>query len=671
MATQQTPAPFVWGSGGRRMTPEEIEKERKLLQAAGQTDYSPIQHWTQGLGRVTSALIGGLDDMRLRSAERRNNEETAAVLRQLFGGGASGASGGATPPASFAPATPAPVASEDLPPIAEPRPSPAEMVAQAGGGPQAQPPGMTTMGPNRLAQDPRDIAAAVATMRQPNTQQANLGTGIQLDYNLPEQNAANLPPGVPMSLLQNESGGNWRAQNDHMGAGGMRGHFGRMQFGQARLQDAIRAGAIPEGTTPQQFMQSPELQMAAERWHFADIDRNIQQMGFDRLVGQQINGTPITMEGMRAVAHLGGVGGLRRFIESGGAYNPPDPNGTTLSAYLARHGGGGVGATERAAGSVGTQAPAAPSGPSREALVAAATSQYVSPAVRQIAMTMLQQQMQTQPTQLVQRPDGTFVFDPRRQSLTRIGDAPPRDPVAVPEGSVLRDPRTGAVIGEPNGTNAPTVRQIKQPDGSEVAVQWDRASGQWVPLRAPEGGNAVTSNRPLTEAQSKDNVFATRATGALETLDRNANALLGIVDRVAGLDPTGLIRGNVQSDQYQVARVAADEFLQAILRKDTGAAITAGEQELYGRTYLPQPGDNAAALAQKAEARRRAVAAIRSGMSRQQLDQMTSALFFSRQQEQQQPGASVPATQGTPATPVAPAQAPQRIRLDAQGNLRQ
>jgi hypothetical protein len=143
------------------------------------------------------------------------------------------------------------------------------------------------------------------------------------------------------SLIQNESGGNWQAQNDAVGAGGAVGHFGRAQFGQARLQEAAAAGAIPAGTTPQQFMQSPDLQKAAENWHFNDIDQSIRANGFDRLIGQTINGVPITVEGMRAVAHLGGKGGLRKFIETGGAYNPPDSNGTRLSDYFARHGGGG------------------------------------------------------------------------------------------------------------------------------------------------------------------------------------------------------------------------------------------------------------------------------------------------------------------------------------------
>ena len=141
-------------------------------------------------------------------------------------------------------------------------------------------------------------------------------------------------------LIASESGGNWQARNDAVGAGGKVGHFGRLQFGQARLQDAINAGAIPPGTTPEQFMANPELQRAAERWHFADIDKAIASGPASRAIGSVINGVPVTPQGLQAVAHLGGVGGMNRFIETGGRYNPADANGTTLMDYLKRHAGG-------------------------------------------------------------------------------------------------------------------------------------------------------------------------------------------------------------------------------------------------------------------------------------------------------------------------------------------
>jgi hypothetical protein len=59
--------------------------------------------------------------------------------------------------------------------------------------------------------------------------------------------------------------------------------------------------------------------------------------------GKVINGVPVTREGMVNVAHLGGKGGLQKFITSGGQYNPADANGTRLSDYFAMGSGGGGG----------------------------------------------------------------------------------------------------------------------------------------------------------------------------------------------------------------------------------------------------------------------------------------------------------------------------------------
>ena len=159
------------------------------------------------------------------------------------------------------------------------------------------------------------------------------------------------------SLIRTESGGNWSARNNEVGAGGKAGHFGRLQFGHARLQDAIRAGAIPPGTTPEQFMASPELQMSAETWHFADLERKLAD-----LVGREVNGQVMDMAALVAMGHLGGAGGARRFVESGGAYNPSDSFGTSLWDYAQTHGGKGGSAPQGRSGNAlaAMQPPAQP-----------------------------------------------------------------------------------------------------------------------------------------------------------------------------------------------------------------------------------------------------------------------------------------------------------------------
>ncbi len=138
---------------------------------------------------------------------------------------------------------------------------------------------------------------------------------------------------APAWMVGSESGGNWGAQNDVMGAGG-RGHFGRLQFSQARLQEAQQA--LGTKFTTAQFMADPELQQQVEAWHLADIGQFVQDRGWDTSGKLVVRGVPMTPGAMLGVAHLGGKGGLEKYIESNGAYNPSDANGTRLSDYATK-----------------------------------------------------------------------------------------------------------------------------------------------------------------------------------------------------------------------------------------------------------------------------------------------------------------------------------------------
>lgn len=135
--------------------------------------------------------------------------------------------------------------------------------------------------------------------------------------------------GAPPRLLSRESGMSFSAVNPDTGAAG------RAQFMASRLEDAKRAGVIPTDMTMTQFLNDKDAQIRTERWHFADVNKFIDNNDLGQYVGTSINGVPVTRNGMVSVAHLGGSGGLKRFLETGGRYNPADANGTRLSDYLA------------------------------------------------------------------------------------------------------------------------------------------------------------------------------------------------------------------------------------------------------------------------------------------------------------------------------------------------
>ena len=135
-----------------------------------------------------------------------------------------------------------------------------------------------------------------------------------------------------VGLVGSESGGNYGALNSE-------GYGGRLQFGAERLADAAAAGLVPRGTTGAQFARmAPETQDAVEEWHFRNIDEQAAAAGITAYNGQTIGGVRINQNSIRAMAHLGGVDGVRRFVETGGRYNPADSNGTRLSDYGQRFG---------------------------------------------------------------------------------------------------------------------------------------------------------------------------------------------------------------------------------------------------------------------------------------------------------------------------------------------
>ena len=73
-------------------------------------------------------------------------------------------------------------------------------------------------------------------------------------------------------------------------------------------------------------------------WHIEDINNYIDSRGLTEYIGKEIDGIKITREGLIAGAHLGGKGGMRKFLESGmevhGPQDKKDINKTYISDYI-------------------------------------------------------------------------------------------------------------------------------------------------------------------------------------------------------------------------------------------------------------------------------------------------------------------------------------------------
>lgn len=161
------------------------------------------------------------------------------------------------------------------------------------------------------------------------------------------------PPGIPpgrsgfaSSVARTESSGQPISVVNSLG------YSGKYQVGKAALQAAgayvpaqgenMKDNQNWSGTinlpgqapmTRAQFLQSETAQDQAFQLHTANLDRETQTRGLTQYIGQTVGGVPITQDSIRAMMQVGGPTGAQKFIESGGAYNPADANGTTIAAY--------------------------------------------------------------------------------------------------------------------------------------------------------------------------------------------------------------------------------------------------------------------------------------------------------------------------------------------------
>jgi len=95
--------------------------------------------------------------------------------------------------------------------------------------------------------------------------------------------------------------------------------------------------------TLKQFIQtpscfSPKLQEYALNLKINDDIRILSDFKginyLEKYIGKEFLGTKITLAGILAAAHLGGVYGTIKFLDSSGKYNPSDSNKTTIGKYL-------------------------------------------------------------------------------------------------------------------------------------------------------------------------------------------------------------------------------------------------------------------------------------------------------------------------------------------------
>lgn len=171
----------------------------------------------------------------------------------------------------------------------------------------------------------------------------------------------------------------------------------------------------------------------------------------------------------------------------------------------------------------------------------------------------------------------------RRQELAQSQNAPRGQFIQTDQGYVLADPRTGQV------------QPVMGLDGKPVQ------------------GKAATKN--LTEGQAKANLFGTRmqeANRILTDLEGKYSPMAVNAKMAAGEAPliggaAGYLGNKMLSNEGQMAEQAQRDFINATLRRESGAVINPDEFKNGQKQYFPQPGDSKGVLDQKRRNRELAI----------------------------------------------------------------
>lgn len=654
---------FTWGNAGEKLTPTERRRRMAEAMIARGTDASPIKHWLQGASRVAEALMGQWELNKLDAAEKAAQTQVAADAAAM---GMPGAAASAPSPAT--------VASNNVQPgSGDPQNAldaimnfesggrnVHQNVVPAGGG--FNPSTGTVTGPSSASGyfqmiDPTWRSAAklagVDTSQYP--------TAMSAPYEAQRKVAA--------ALYAKEGFAPWAPYNAalraHIAKRGGAGAFIN-DGAPAQVADLPAAGAAPVSMESGQpgFVVPPAAQpagttMSAQLFNAIHGNETVPPAFQSEGIRQPWMGTavppqppagptmvaaplppsrptdlampqadlpapgavptigqfaPQPQEDLSNAPGAGAREGIVRALMAQQGQTPPVPTaGQAAHAEPARAPSPAVQQVAQAAAA--SRAPPVPAAATAAAQpspgvdrVASAirvmNSPYAQPGQKAVAQMILQQAYR----------------DPTDTEMKRLQlEKAKRDAESAPlerESKQLDIDTKKKALGK---VDAPTTKVVKQADGSEVALQWDGATGEWVPLKAPQGGNAVGSNptnpyalpgKP-SEAQAKDAGFAGRMVESHNQITSLES--VGTDRRQAAAGAVPYIGNQLSSPDKQRFEQAKRNFVTAVLRKESGAAISTGEFETEEKKYFPQIGDSPEVIRQKRDARELAIEGVMAG----------------------------------------------------------
>lgn len=210
---------------------------------------------------------------------------------------------------------------------------------------------------------------------------------------------------------------------------------------------------------------------------------------------------------------------------------------------------------------------------------------------------------------------------PQTNPFDRFDNATKSGPIVLRKAdpSKAEDKRLDRIIKEL------TITEKEKPDKPKEGYRWsaDGKTQEIIPGGPADPAMAAKTGAP-TEAEYKGNSFLIRALGA-EGRYRQANGdSVGprsyggqILNDVAPGMLNNLPGGMGNSPERQVIDQAINNFIiAAVLRQDTGAAVSPTELDRYRTIYFPVAGDSKEVIAAKAQARAEALQGLYSTAGR-------------------------------------------------------
>jgi len=170
-------------------------------------------------------------------------------------------------------------------------------------------------------------------------------------------------------------------------------------------------------------------------------------------------------------------------------------------------------------------------------------------------------------------------------------------------------------------TEQPSIVWQEDANGNKVPYRQDPRSGSVTPIQLP-GGTATAGGNPygpsgkMTTDEGKTALFADRAATAHDAITKAENINAGASGAIGGLIQQNLPAGAANvlvSGERGKSMDAQRAFINALLRRESGAAINAGEFTSYSKEYFPQLGDTPDQI----EGKRKHRAEVIAGLARE------------------------------------------------------